>query len=551
MRQCTHAKGAVGLIGKNQASENNGIDARNVTPSTRLYVVAGTLFLLVLALLLCLIPQRNLDFFWQLRTGDDILRTGRVPHVDTYSWTNRGTPWCVPEWLSFVVYSLAFKAGGTLATWLLMTACTLALAVLLWWWLLKTVRPSTALLLASLAILTLFMFVQERPYCFTYLLLALSMMVVVRARDGHTRHLQLLLPITALWANLHQAVVVLIGILATVTAGDLAGAMVDRLRRRADAATGRLRSAGVFAAATTGCAIAAMASPYGWQLYKNVWETLRDPVAMEHVVEWQPVWHFTVVQFPGFYPLIALIAFGWLRPSGPRDLGAIFATLTLLFQALMHSRNVPLFGITAVVLAARDVDSALAAYSAPLPRWAGRLGGLFAAVAVVTILGLFVRSTRQGVGDNLQSTGDAAIGLGWFPSRAVDFVQSEGFPAGLRLFNDYNIGGYLIYRLPSEPVFMDGRNDVYAGATLRAYSHAATPDGTASLTREYDLDCVMTTVEQQAHSFYDTPGWTLVYVDPPTDGSTAQCFIFLRDRPSFLPLINRCRHDSGLPVVHG
>ena len=39
------------------------------------------------------------DTFWHLRAGADIWRTGRVPLVDTYSYTAAGLPWPDHEWL--------------------------------------------------------------------------------------------------------------------------------------------------------------------------------------------------------------------------------------------------------------------------------------------------------------------------------------------------------------------------------------------------------------------------------------------------------------------
>ena len=39
----------------------------------------------------------------------------------------------------------------------------------------------------------------------------------------------------------------------------------------------------------------------------------------------------------------------------------------------------------------------------------------------------------------------------------------------MRIFNDFAIGGYLINAIPDEPVFIDGRIDLYSGETLNDY----------------------------------------------------------------------------------
>jgi hypothetical protein len=54
------------------------------------------------------------------------------------------------------------------------------------------------------------------------------------------------------------------------------------------------------------------------------------------------------------------------------------------------------------------------------------------------------------------------------PAGAVHFIQTEK-PAG-PLFNNYNWGGYLIFKLwPAYPVYIDGRTDLYDDAFIRRY----------------------------------------------------------------------------------
>jgi hypothetical protein len=54
------------------------------------------------------------------------------------------------------------------------------------------------------------------------------------------------------------------------------------------------------------------------------------------------------------------------------------------------------------------------------------------------------------------------------PYEAVEFVQ-ENRPPG-PMFNSYNWGGYLIYKLwPDYPVYIDGRTDLYDDIFIRRY----------------------------------------------------------------------------------
>ena len=51
------------------------------------------------------------DTFWQTRTGQLILDTGRLPGTDPFSWTAAGRPWRPNSWAFDVVLGLAYRAG--------------------------------------------------------------------------------------------------------------------------------------------------------------------------------------------------------------------------------------------------------------------------------------------------------------------------------------------------------------------------------------------------------------------------------------------------------
>jgi hypothetical protein len=60
---------------------------------------------------------------------------------------------------------------------------------------------------------------------------------------------------------------------------------------------------------------------------------------------------------------------------------------------------------------------------------------------------------------------------GAFPVAAADVIAERY--AGRRLFNDFDWGGFLIFRLhPATPVSIDGRTQVYGAEFLTDYSRA-------------------------------------------------------------------------------
>jgi len=513
-------------------------------------------FLALFAVLLCLIPKPENDLFFILRIGADILRTHHLPHFDTYSWTNGGTSWDVPEWLVFVLYALCFKAGGFFGTWLLMAAVVLAAAGAVWGRLSRALPPAWAFGLTCLLLLALSDFVQERPYVFTYLFLTVSLRVVTRSRerDDGWRGLWTLAPLCVIWTNLHQGVLSLVGILLAFALGDMAaalGARTDAQRARFH----RTRAQHMLAAALV-CALAVMASPYGWRVYRNVFITLHNRQLMANVTEWRPI---TVLPLPQMTPFLILLlltacAFAFSRRRNIPD----FVVLAVLVgQAIMHARGIPLFAIGAVIVGAPHFADALGRLpvrigsASPSPLRGALLGG-FAVIYAVTFSLVTVVNLRRASGPrglSLQGIGEAVARVPDYPATACAFTQAEGFPLPLRLLNNFEIGGYLMWRLPRQPVFIDGRLDVYAGRTFDdnlILSRAGGTPAWAALVQKYDLDCVLTTSAREARAFAANPQWQLVYADA-KHGHRPRCRILLRRRPQFAALIARCLHDHPLP----
>ena len=510
-----------------------------VRPSPTL--VFGMLLIAVVALLVCLIPKPENDLFFELRIGTDILSSHHIPHFDAYSWTERGRRWDVPEWLSFVLYALAYRAGGFFGTWLLMALLAVGIAWVVWWALFKRAGAAWAFGLTLLMLLAMSDTLQERPYAFSYLLLALGLKIVTEARGKRLRNLLWLLPLCALWANLHQGVLVLVGLLAVYGLGDALAALWghQRVPRRAWGMLG-------MAAA---CAGAALISPYGWRLYLNVLVTLRDHVLMANVTEWNPV---TVLPFRQLQPLlaVALCVFGALALSRRRRLADTLAAAALLINAMLHARNIALFAVGGLVIASVHLPSAIERTRLALG-FSGRspllkpLLAVFAALFVAAIALVSLASLHRAVGPlgySPEGIGEAAAEVPTYPAKAAAFVQAQQFSPGLRLLNDFETGGYLMWTLPSEPVFVDGRLDVYTGRTFDDMLVLSRHPGTSewkALVNKYDFDCVLTENAPEAKAFDSDPNWQLVFTYP-NSGRKPHEFILLRRRPQFASLIARC-----------
>ena len=54
----------------------------------------------------------SVDLAYHLRAGDEIVRTGAIPRVDTWTFTADGLPWLDQQWGSQVILSTVYRIGG-------------------------------------------------------------------------------------------------------------------------------------------------------------------------------------------------------------------------------------------------------------------------------------------------------------------------------------------------------------------------------------------------------------------------------------------------------
>lgn len=103
-----------------------------------------------------------------------------------------------------------------------------------------------------------------------------------------------------------------------------------------------------------------------------------------------------------------------------------------------------------------------------------------------------------------------------FPVRAIEYLRRH--PVHGPMFNTYGYGGYLIWALPEQKVFIDGRGDLYErGGTLSDYLQANNLQPlTFAVLRAYGIQsCLLDHDGSQALTtvLSNHPDWKKVYSD--------------------------------------
>jgi hypothetical protein len=440
------------------------------------------------------------DTYWHVAVGRWMLEHRAIPTHDPFSFTMHGAPWTPQEWLSELLLSLVYQLSGWSGLVFLGAVCFGSTIAYLQRFLLARMEPLHALQLTCLAALMMLPSLLARPHALVWPLTAVWVGGLIRSSETDRAPPWWLLAVMLLWANMHGSFIVGLGFAAVVG--------IDTV---VNAKQGRWETAKhwtLFVVAAFGCAIV---NPQGYRLLTFPFHLLGMKGALDLVDEWRPpnFEHFQVLAL-WIFGIIGLAFLGRVRLSLVR--AALL--VGLLFIALQHARNVALLGLISAFLLAQPIATEWR--RRPLPgRNAEAIDRCFRALAAraslqMTSLALLLAAV---VAITVLSTKRPQPPATMTPRNALDALLSRGTSG--RIFNDYNFGGYLIFR--GIPVFVDSRVDLYGDAFIVRMIKAVslTPGSDLEgLLAQLRIDAILLGAQAPAVTLLDRlPQWEPVYRD--------------------------------------
>ncbi len=399
------------------------------------------------------------DTGWHIRTGEWVLDNQRVPDRDLFSFSKPGETWYAWEWLADVFFALLYRQAGfkgvVLAAALIITATAfLIFRAMLW----RGANPLAAVAVCLLGVGCSSVHYLARPHIFTLLLMAVSVWLLSSDRQRPSGRVWLLIPLTALWTNLHGGFVALIATLGLTAAGSAVEACLEPAMRGA-----RLRSARRYALLAGGCLAASLVNPFGYHLHAHVVTYLKSDWIRKSVEEFQsPSFREeTMLQFE-----ILLVAGLFVAAAAARRRRVVEALWILLWThaALGSVRHIPVYVVVAAPLIAAGLTRVWERAAA------GRSGD-----SVVSILKALGDDSAPGFRRVTAWLAAPVLVLAVIngPVKWPNDFPKEKFPvnlvdrhrealAGARVFTSDQWADYLIFRsYPRQRVFFDGRSDFY------------------------------------------------------------------------------------------
>jgi hypothetical protein len=503
--------GQLGFLPKGVVSSHRAIDAGDIVVKSACLTRNDSKYLLFVFLagfyffVLCVGISHNTgaflgdpDVYWHIAVGRDIWRAGALPHFDEYSHTFRGHAWIAKEWLSQLILSSAYSLGGWRGVATLAAAIVALTYVLLFLALARSFRLAVALGVATLAWAFSMGHFIARPQIFADPLIVVWIAGLASAVDRRAQPSFWLLPVMTLWANLHGSFTIGLALAAALAAEGVFAAAVDARPKIA-------RHWAIFLLAALACACV---TPYGYQPLLMTLHVFVGNEALQYVWEWRPrtLEALGVDELTLFGLLFLALRQGVKLPSM-----RLLLLIALLYLMLAHVRFAALFAITAPLLLAAPLAEQFAflrprslAPSAPFQPLA-RIGGPL----VCSLAGLIFLSATAfcAYGPNVGPKADIT------PAGAVDFLVRERL-AG-KIYNDYNFGGYLIFR--GVPTFVDGRSDqLFVGGFLTKL-HGATDRHSldfAGYLQDYGVSVALVAPDRlETQALARSAGWDRVYSD--------------------------------------
>jgi hypothetical protein len=406
------------------------------------------------------------DLGRHLAIGQHILNARTIPTENVFSHTLTGAERPPYEWLTQVVFALAYRAAGLDG---IVLAVTLIIAVTFTFLYVQASRwsglPLTSLFLTILAVSASSLHWLPRPHVITFLFLAILLERLEAVQSGKFVPIWQFPVLMLFWVNFHGGFI--FGFL--VWFAYLAGWVWDKWIKKSkpDRAIWQQLWRGFMLAV-----IASVLTPDGLGSWRAVLNN-RSRYILSQTVETMPPGITQVGTWPFFILVILSVVFLFNARKQVKA-SHVFLLGGLAGMGLLMARNIPLFAIaTTPVLSlwAKEslrtrnkwiaLEDRISGLQKPLQGyfWPALLG----LALILTIVG------RQVVREDALFHFDERV----FPVQAADWLEKH--PQSGRMFNEFNWGGYLLYRLwPDQRVFLDSQTDFYGETLMREYEQVMT-----------------------------------------------------------------------------
>ena len=435
----------------------------------------------------------SVDLTYSLRAGDEILRTGAIPRVDTWTFTAAGQPWFDQQWGGQVLLEAVYRIGGWTGLAILRAALVgVIFGSLLVIGLRRGLSPRSVALVTLAAFLVAAPALALRPQLLGMAFFAVTLLLVDdrRRRPAWLWAIPLLVVV---WANVHGSF-----FLAPLVLG---------LAWLEDVAEGRAGGHRTLVVAIVS-GLAACLTPHGPAVWAYAVGLSTNPEVTRRITEWQPTSIRDGTGLLFFISLAAVVVLiarrGRVVPWPTLLWLGVFAAIGLYAQRGLAWW--PLAAFVAVVGLLPQGSDRMEPQEGPTLR---RLNLVVASMLVLAAVALLPawRPIDPGTGVPVGVLTDAPPG--------VTTALRETARPGDHLFNPQPWGSWLEFAIPDVKVAIDSRIEFFPAAVWNDYERVvAGVDGWQERLETWEVSIVV--VQAADDGFRErliAAGWAETYQD--------------------------------------
>lgn len=491
----------------------------------------------------------DLDFWFHLKCGEVMVQQKAFIFNDIFSFTRFGQPWINHEWLFQIVLYAFHQFFGVEGLVIFKIAVFVLIYALLFLFFERRYHFLASGLLTACAYFCAIQRSIPRPDILSLLLFTVVLLIL----SSHQRKWFWSLPVLQLfWINIHGFF--FIGFIMMFCY------WLHTFLRVPDAVR---RNRPVVAAVFCVSVLVSFLNPNTyegvWYPVQRFWELSSGKESGVFMIIEELRNPFTTAQglsVDAFRWLFYATVLSFLLNRKKFNTFYCMVVICIMFFSGRAVRNIPFFGIIGAIAVGDNLFSLWLSAS-----WRERVRKLFTVIvanlAVVVSVCLFVAFLYQEIKPKIEHTyvyfdqnEKAQVkNIFWgyaqrkYPWKMLEFIKTVPLPE--RMFNDFNLGSYLIGNLyPRRKVFIDGRTEFYGSYFMNTYIQATDGDEVSlrELISDYALDGFMIDymndvsypLIQYLHAHEDT--WFCIYFD--FDG-----IIFIRNAPAYQEVIERYKID--------
>lgn len=464
---------------------------------TRFYFVFNwILLMLITAAFSWRALSGGVDFWAHAAIGRWIAEHHQIPHQTLFLWGGHSS-WVAHSWLSQLTFYAIMHFGG--ATFVL-AVCALincAMFALIWWlWNREKGLSFLAPAIFAFGIWCAQARFNPRPELFSAFFEVVLLVVLILWDKKYFRsiHLLWLLPLFALWANLHGGVLMGIALLLVTVIAETA----QRLSQKEP-----LRPALAIGVVLAGCIAAMLLTPFGWHYFVALTQVGGKMFAL--IDEWKSPFITPMLSpdaLASLFILAALALFSWLGNANRKwpQLAWLLLALVMFIDA---RRNLELLALVSLIVIAANPQLLQNCLSGVLKRWVP-------AIATAYVVIMLIAATPPSFHPLSPQ----------LPRGVADVISREQTAnPHLRVFNDYLNSSYFQWRFAGKPPLYIDLLNAYPAELLQKYFYIIHADARGlQLFQQLHVNLVAfgpyTKTNRQyplAHYLDNNPRWKRIY----------------------------------------